>query len=118
MYPVGHAAFVSRMDSFKKLEDKIKDSPRRLSLRTRIGEHIARARREGKFTAHFEQPVIPNAMPDEQEEILSDLFTYYTQQGYYIESRAYFDKQLQLIKEGIFIAWDRALPSQSMMIPK
>lgn len=118
MHPVGHAAYIARLGSFRKLEEKINESGRRLSVRVRIDKHLADAREKGEFSVHFEQPVVPNAMSDEQEEVFSDIFTYFRQQGYYVESRAYFDNQLQLIREGIFIAWDRALPSHSMMLPK
>lgn len=118
MYPVGGAAYVSRAKSFRKLEEKIQDSSRRRSVRTRFDQQIMTAEAKGQFTTHFEQPVVPNALADEEEAILQDIFTYFRQQGYYVESRAIYNKYTQLIKDGIFIAWDRALPSQSMMIPK
>lgn len=118
MYQVGHEAYAARVQSFKKLAEKIQDSPRRRSVRTRINQHIANVQRNGEFTAQFEQPPITNATDDEKEEIMQDIFTYYTQQGFYIESRTYIDNQTQLLKDGLFIAWDRALPSYRMMTPK
>lgn len=117
MYPMDNEAYQMRYLAFRRLCEKIKEDPTMRRARLLLDELIQEAASDSKFTLHVYQASIGLSQREEDVSRMEDLFSYYTQCGYYIETRVLLNTDLKVLQEGVFVAWDRAMPSYRMMIP-
>lgn len=117
MNPIESDAYSTRLLTFRKLSQKIQSDPKMKLASSLLEEMVADAMKNAKFTLHVYQASIGLSQREEDISRLEDLFAYVTQCGYYIETRVLLNTDLKVLQEGIFIAWDRAMPSYRMMSP-
>lgn len=119
--PIRSEALHRREASFRALEQVIEDTPRLKYMKRHINDAIEKAVLDARFTVHvseFRYPVGEVLRAQHAERIVS----YFTQLGYYVESRPTLntvtelgEPGIPLTQEGYFIAWDYALPSVRLM---
>lgn len=111
--PIGGEALYSREASFRALARIIERDSRLKNITSQIRDEIERAEEDGNFTVEVSGFQFP-ASERLQGEHMKRIMNYFTQQGYYIESRPQIAKgssgeeKTTRIDEGYFLAWDHA----------